>query len=362
VKPRHRAILRELLAQPTAPFAESAVVEVVRRWADRRGVCFRRDRAGNVLLHHERRGSSAGGHWLFAAHMDHPGFIACRQRGRDLWAEFRGGMARRYFRGGRVRFFSPEGEVLAEVRSVAKAADGPWLACRLRLGRAAEVPAGTVGMWDLPAMAVAGKVLSSRACDDVVGTAAVICAVDEIVSRPLPVRVTALLTRAEEAAFVGCLAACRLGSIPRDAFIVAVETSAAQPAAPLGSGVVVRVGDKTRTFDPSLTAHISAVAAELAKRDRRFGFNRQLMPGGTCESTAYAIFGHAAAGLCVPLGNYHNQGPRGRVAPEKVHTDDFSSLVKLLVAVALERRRPEQTDAALKRRLAGLLRARGKYL
>ena len=362
MKPRHRTILRELLAQPTAPFAESAVVAAVESWARRRGVSLSRDRAGNVLLRWRRRGASAGPHWVFAAHMDHPGFIVTSQRGRRLWAQFRGGVGRRYFPGSRVRFFSPAGEVLAEVRSVARAADAPWLTCRLTLSRDAEVPPGTVGMWDLPAMAVRGHLLFSRACDDVVGTAAVICALDELVSRRLPARVTALLTRAEEAGFVGCLAACRLGSIPRRSFVVAVETSAAQPTAPLGGGVVVRVGDKVRTFDPSLTAHISAVAADLAARDRTFKFNRQLMPGGTCESTAYGIFGYVTAGLCLPLGNYHNQGPGGRIAAEKVHANDFACLVKLLVALALERRRPEQTDAALRKRLVELLRTRGRYL
>jgi len=126
--------------------------------------------------------------------------------------------------------------------------------------------------------------------------------------------------------------------------------------------VVVRVGDKVRTYDPSLTGFVSGVAEGLARRDRRFRHVRQLMSGGVCESTAYALFGYIAAGLCLPLGNYHNQGPRGRIAPEQVDTGDFDSLVKLLVAVAADTGGPAAADRTLKRRLDGLLRTRGKYL
>ncbi|MHC4717936.1 MAG: hypothetical protein ACYS5V_13260, partial [Planctomycetota bacterium] len=240
MKPRHRTILRELLSAPTAPFIEDAVVEAVRRWAVRTGVGMTRDAAGNVLLRH--RGPRAGRRrWVFAAHMDHPGFAAVSRRGRRLWAQFRGGVGAEYFAGSRVRFFAPEGEVVGRIESARKTKDRWIRHCRLALSRPADVPAGTPGMWDLPAMSVRDRTLASRACDDVVGTAAVLCAIEEIAKRRLRCRVTALLTRAEEAGFVGCLAACENGTIPGGAFVVAIEASKAQPAARLGDGVVIRV-------------------------------------------------------------------------------------------------------------------------
>ena len=153
------------------------------------------------------------------------------------------------------------------------------------------------------------------------------------------------------------------------------KTSKAQPKAALGDGVVVRVGDAARTFEPSLTAHLTAVAESLARQDKDFKFTRQLMPGGTCESTAYVMYGYRATGLCIPLGNYHNQGEgsrpssisgqgdlRGRIAVEQVNTADFESLVKLLVGLAADSRTPADTDAAAKQRLEGLLKQRAKYL
>jgi endoglucanase len=144
--------------------------------------------------------------------------------------------------------------------------------------------------------------------------------------------------------------------------VVAIETSKAQPAAKLGDGVVIRVGDKARIFDPCLTGHLVSVAGDLAKADHSFRFTRQLMPGGTCESTAFVMFGYTATGLCLPLGNYHNQGPRNRIAAEQINLGDFESLVKLLTGLARDKRKPADTDKALKARLDGLLDQRAKYL
>lgn len=295
--------------------------------------------------------------------MDHPGFVARRRRGRQLWADFIGNVGGEYISGARVRFFAPDGEVCGTVATSRPIKDFARLgfACRIELDRPAAVPAGSVGMWDLPAVRIRGGRLASRACDDVAGVAAVLCALDEIRSRRLDADVTALLTRAEEAGLIGCLAACRDRSIPDDSLVVAVEASKAVAGAALGAGVVVRVGDAIRSYDPALTGYISAVAATLAKRDRNFRHVRQLMPGGVCESTAYSTFGYVAAGLCLPLGNYHNQGP-GRIAPEQIDTGDFTSLVKLLAGIATDGRGPEHTDAELTKRLRRLLAARRRYL
>ena len=48
--------------------------------------------------------------------MDHPGFVATRQRGLRVWAEFRGGVAAEYFVGSRVRFIDGGAEAAGVVR------------------------------------------------------------------------------------------------------------------------------------------------------------------------------------------------------------------------------------------------------
>ncbi|MDY7009527.1 MAG: hypothetical protein SVV80_02095 [Planctomycetota bacterium] len=355
-------ILSSLLSQPTAPFHEEKIIEQVRRWAHRRRADFRRDKAGNVFVHYHK-GRRKGPRWVFAAHMDHPGFVVRFNRGRSVWADFFGSVEREYFPGSSVRLFCPDGEILSTVRSVRAEKGSHALLCRLEPDKPADVPVGTVGMWNLPAMRIRRKRLVSRACDDVVGSAAVLCAMNEVISRKIDTDVTAMLTRGEEYGFVGALAACEdHESIPRDAMIIAIETSKVMPKARLGDGVVVRVGDAMRTFDPSLTTHVTAVARALSKRDRNFRFVRQLMPGGTCESTVYNMWDYMTTALCLPLLNYHNRAPNGRIAAEQIHTDDFASLVKIIVAIAAEKKNALRTDLDMKKHLRHLLKTRRKYL
>jgi putative aminopeptidase FrvX len=391
VKKWHEEVLRDLLSVPTAPFAEEAVVARVRQWAKRLGLTVGSDSVGNLLL--RPRGARRGAaRWFFAAHMDHPGFIVRSQRGRQIEADFIGTVRPEYFPKARVAFFRgmavpamcPTGVppvaagVLAPLRRMGKmpmprlqasllvratvvsarpAPSGTHLLCRLTLAKDAVVPPGTIGMWDVPAFRVTGRRLSSRACDDVAGVASVLCAMGEIARRSPAADVTGLLTVAEEAGLVGATAACQARTIPPGALVVAIETSAAQPRAELGDGVVVRVGDRLWTFDPALTADIAAAAADLGGKDRAFRFTRQLMPGGVCESTAYCLWGHRAAGLCVPLGNYHNQGKGGRIAAEQIDLGDFESLVKLLAALPRSRARVGQAGEAIRKRLAGRVEA-----
>jgi len=94
-------------------------------------------------------------------------------------------------------------------------------------------------------------------------------------------------------------------------------------------------------FDPGLTHHLQEAAASLAAREPSFRFQRALMDGGSCESTAYNLWGVRAGALCLALGNYHNCGPRGAIAPEFVDWDDLEGLIRLLVEAATTWRRHE---------------------
>jgi endoglucanase len=94
---------------------------------------------------------------------------------------------------------------------------------------------------------------------------------------------------------------------------------------------------------PELTNRINDVLTEYQKIDSTFRYQRKLMPGGTCEATAYACYGYASTCLCLPLGNYHNMqnidgvlaGKRpARIGPEFVSCDDFHGLVLMLEIIA----------------------------
>ena len=362
MKQRWLDILKRVMVEPTASFREEAIVAVVKDWCKAGGFTCLEDKSGNLTIKYRRGRKKKGQEWVFTAHMDHPSFVVRRRRGKTLWADFRGGIHQDYFSGGPVRFFTENGDVLAKIKSAKRDKKLGWWCCTLELKKAVKIPAGTLGMWDVPVFKKQGDRLSARACDDLAGVAAIMCALEELKKEKINGHVTAILTRAEEVGFVGAVAACESRTLPKNGKIIAIETSAEQPGAKLGDGVVIRVGDRTWTFDPTLTAHVSKAAALLKKDDKKFNYKRMLMPGGTCESTAFCVFGYQATGLCLPLGNYHNMGPKKRIGPEKIHLGDYASLIKLLVSIPRLNSGPKELAAKLKSRLHDRLETRRSFL
>jgi endoglucanase len=326
---RVAAIARGTLECPTAPYREGAVIAYVRALAARwPRVALRADAHGNLLL--SRRGVRATtAPLVLGAHMDHPGFraLACRRDGRGFRVDalFQGGVRASYFPGARARFHDGGRGVAATVESVR-----PWRGeLRVRLRARAAVAPGSFGTWDLPGFRRSRNdpdLVLTRAADDLAGVAAILALFDAIdaIDPKRRVDVRGLLTRAEEVGFVGAIAAARGGALPRGARIVAIEASKALPHAPQGEGPILRVGDRTSVFDDALTRWLGRVAASLPG----FRFQRRLMDGGTCESTAYQLYGYRCAALCLPLGNYHNMSERGRIAVESIRLSDLVGLVR----------------------------------
>lgn len=351
-KPRRRsavttaAVLRiaaRTMSRPAAPFREGAVIAWVREFAARNPhLALRSDPSGNLEL--RRRGvRSSASPLVLGAHMDHPGFRALRskrlpgRRGFAIDALFLGGVRREYFPGARARFYVGDGDVPATTvaaRVVRAAPDPKSGELRVGLEARAAVPAGSWGVWELPDFRRSPRdpdLLETRAADDLAGVAAILAAL-EVVDRIDPkqsVDVRGLFTRAEEVGFVGAIAAARSGRLPAGARIVAIEASKALPHAPQGAGPILRVGDRTSVFDDGMTRWLGRVAAQLAgPKGNRFAWQRRLMDGGTCESTAYQLYGYRSAALCVPLGNYHNMSERGRIEVESIRLSDLVGLVR----------------------------------
>ncbi len=355
-------ILRELCSVPTAPFAEARVVRCVENFvAARRKLKLSRDRYGNLLI--ESRRAARSPRWVFTAHMDHPGFIARRMRGRKtLVADFHGGVRAEYFKGSRVRFFDGDREVRGVVEDFTVGEDrGYPEQARIRVG--SPVRAGSCGMWDQGPGRIRGSRFLSRVCDDLAGAAAALVMMDDLSRRPPKTPVALLLTRAEETGFIGAIGASMRPQLLRKTDrIVAIECSAMQPYAPQGKGAIIRTGDRTSIFNSSLTYFITRQAAELAKKDKRFKFQRALMPGGTCEATVYDIYGFTAASICVPLGNYHNMDTaRKRIAPEYINLNDWRNMVKLFLYLARTAHTYEPGLKPLRKRIEGRF-ARMKHL
>ena len=332
------SIAARTMACPTAPFREGTVIDWVREFAARcPHLDLRPDAHGNLEL--RRRGVRASrSPLLLGAHMDHPGFraLACAKArdGFRVDALFLGGVRPEFFRRGtRARFHDGDGGGVA-ARVVSARPDRASGELRVRLSARKPVARGSYGTWDLPGFRRAAHepdLLETRAADDLAGVAGIL-AVLEVVDRIDPRRrvdVRGLLTRAEEVGFVGAIAAARGGAIPRGARVVAIEASKALPHAPQGAGPILRVGDRTSVFDDGLTRWLGRVATDLAgPKGDRFAWQRRLMDGGTCESTAYQLYGYRCAALCVPLGNYHNMSERGRIEVESIRLSDLVGLVR----------------------------------
>jgi endoglucanase len=294
-------IARALLEQPTAPFHEDAVrAEIERQLAGLPNVRVERDDFGNVIALYQC--GPAVPRLALAAHMDHPAYVGDK---------FLGGVPQAY-----------------------------------RDRKPPTRDFGAYAMWDLPAFEVREGRIHSRACDDLIGCAAIVATLRELAESGAEAACYGLFTRAEEVGFVGAIQLAKSERLPREVTIVSLETSSERGGlVKMGAGVIVRVGDKTSIFHPAATAQL----VELAKA-HDIPYQRALMSGGTCEATAYQLYGYRTAGLCVALGNYHNCGPDESIAAEFVAIEDVVGLARLC-SVAVRAGELPDPDHALRRRL-----------
>ena len=340
----------ELVVIPTAAGREQRVVDWVRQWANRRReLTLRSDQFGNLEL--RRSGKRSARPIYFVAHMDHPAFVVHRIMGcQQLIAEFRGGVREPYFKGSKILLHQGDGTVVrgvvhGQIRPRDKRRANGFKLFQLSFARSVAAELGDVVTWDTgkpgapsrsPRHSLkAADRLRAPAADNLAGVAAALGAFDTLVQdRELTNDVRVLLTRGEEVGFVGAIGACSTKRIPKQARLIVLEASKSFDDSPIGAGPIVRVGDRVSIFHADLTYQMVRIAEGLQSRRANFRWQRKLMPGGTCEATAFQSFGHASACTCLALGNYHNMNERtGRIGPEIISLSDFYNLIRLLVAI-----------------------------
>ncbi len=333
-----RKILVDMLSIPTAPFAEHQVLAYLERFLRQRKLTdVKRDAAGNLLVRVRRGKRRVKRPVCITAHLDHPGFVVDRAIGKNsVRAFWRGGVPKEYFVGSKVRFDVDGRWVKGRVRSIKTVLrNGIRRVNTARIDVDGAVEPGAIGMWDFPDPRIRGSRIYARACDDLAGAAAMVACIDRLARSRFACDAYFLFTRAEEVGFVGAIAAARKKTIPPQCIVVAMETSSELVDAKMGDGPILRVGDRTSAFTPAVTAHTHRIARELARADKQFRFQRKLMDGGTCESSAYCSLGYDATGLCIALGNYHNVNRKlKKLGPEYVDLDDFDNVVKWFVELA----------------------------
>ncbi len=348
-------LIARVVSAPTAPYHEYHVRQEIESICAEHHLKVMSDRFGNLLV----RVCTAPKlrPIVFAAHMDHPGFEIVRPVSGSCWlARFNGGVPESYFRPGIPLLLMP-GSIPAKLGRPAKEA-------KTFLVRAAKKPviAPAFGVWSVPNFRLEQGRIVARACDDLIGVAAVLGTLIRLARKQAAVHAIGLLSRAEEVGFQGALAAAAGKTLPANSLVVSLETSRELPGVKMGEGVILRVGDRASTFDPEANRFLSGVAAELKTTRKSFKYQRALMGGGTCEATAYQEHGYQSAAVCVALGNYHNAGQRDKILPEYVSLTDVCSMVDFLVELAIRSSRYSRYVAELRQRLRGLLRQARKEL
>ncbi len=376
---QHEQWLLEITGIPTAAGREQRVIAWVEQWVRRRkNVSLDRDKAGNLLLTQSSKGGRSKAQpkpVYITAHLDHPAFVVRDVvDDRTLVMEFRGGVNDPYFKDAAVEVFDSEDVTYAGKVVALDSKATPFKIARVQLIAATHtIWPGDIGRWRFTGIGrqpqVRKGILHAPACDDVAAVAAALSTLDVLRRRKGFEHVGVLLTRAEEVGFIGAIAACKHKSVPKRSRLICLENSRSFTESPIGSGPILRVGDKASVFGPELTNRIGAIMNEHAKKKPDFKWQRRLMPGGTCEATTFSSYGYTSTCLCLALGNYHNmaeidevaRGKRpAKVAPECISVDDYHGLIEMLVVVAGKLDSENVPD--MKARMEELWRERGFVL
>lgn len=342
---KHLDDLLELTSIPTAAGREHRVINWINNWlASRRNLSIKRDRFGNMMIRIKGRRSPRP--LLLTAHLDHPAFVVTRiLDARNVKLEFRGGVKPEYFTNGRITIHdSASQKHNAKITSHKKGKSFRQITARLT-GPTDSLAVDDIATWNLKPAFVRGKRVYTPACDDLAAAAAALAAIDELRKSKAAGDVRILFTRAEEVGFVGAILASESKFIPMNARIIALENSRTFPESPIGAGPIVRVGDRISVFHHGLTFAVTQVADYLTRTNKKskFKYQRKLMPGGACESTAFQAFGYESMCVCLPLANYHNMGDIDAVytgtntkppcaSHESIGLQDFHNLIELLIA------------------------------
>ena len=359
---RERAlnILSRLAVQPAVAYWETGVASAVEMTLDELGVETQVDAYGNIIARVAGKDPAAEPLAL-VAHMDHPGFEAVAYQGDYLIGEALGGVPAASFKAGvPLQIILADGKRLPATTAgrhgddsqrgvlIELAEPRPQVESLDKAGPVQlELPAPVV--FDLPDFQMDGDLIRMRAADDLAGCASILAALAQLSGQPPLGDVYGVFTRAEEIGLMGARLLAESGRLPPDTLVVSLEASRTLPGAEQGSGPVIRVGDAGMTFSADAESVLLRARETLQLQEGGFRVQRQLMSGGVCEASAFALYGYRTTGIAFPLGNYHNGAPDGSIQAEYIHVEDFLGGVQLIVEAAQQM--PEKQNIAFKRRL-----------
>ena len=324
--------LKDLGERPAAPYHEEPVATyILGRLADL-GLSPFRDDFGNVVAHYSNSRSDDPS-IAFVAHMDHPGFEIDDVDDAGPVGTALGGVPEvSLSHPADVLVLTPDGRRV-RARTVEHDVEGRRV--RFDLSEEVEIVPPVPVVFDLPDFELDGDFIRMRAADDLAGCAAALSAMERIVSGGAEADVYAVFTRAEEGGLFGARLMAEARTLPLDTLVVSIESSPVIPGVEQGGGPVIRTGDALYTFDADAEQVLIVARESIRSRKPDFKCQRQLMSGGVCEGTAFAVWGYRATGMAFPLGNYHNattaiRDPNSGFGAEYIRVEDFLGGVELL--------------------------------
>ena len=344
--------LRELGSRPAVPYFEDGPAGYILATLGKMGVDARRDAYGNVIAHYSKGLPSSQPPIAFVAHMDHPGFEITEADDSRIVARALGAVPVASLRKPTpMLVLLPDGRrIPAEIHPLdetmsASRSEGEVL---VRLGSEVSLDPPVPVVFDLPDFVLEGDTIRMRALDDLAGCGSILAALERLVTDGAEADVYGVFTRAEEGGLFGARLLAEAGTLPQETLVVSLESSAVIPGVAQGEGPVIRTGDASYTFDGGAEQVLISARESIRSRNPEFRCQRQLMSGGTCEATAFALSGYRATGIAFPLGNYHNAttripDPDGGVGAEFIKLSDYIGGVELICEAAISVARTEST-------------------
>ncbi|MBI2027798.1 MAG: hypothetical protein HYS98_08390 [Deltaproteobacteria bacterium] len=335
----------KLFSCPTAPYKEFFVQEFAETFCNQHNIPNVRDQWGNIWVGTDSMPTKAKNSKLvFVAHMDHPGFHIRRIIKSGLWeAQWFGGGPTKKIKNAKVMMCEPTGsKISAKIKSFTLNATKTRvekLVVQLdSKDNLSVTPTNFFGYYDFPGFIRRKTKIYTKAADDIGGVLMVLLLAQRLKSKSKKIRepFLGLLTRAEEVGFQGALGSVFSYRFPKHLNFISVETSNYRAGAHMGAGPIIRLGDRMTSFDPGLLFYMRKVALWHSKNYPKFKYQTKLMDGGTCEASAFNLFNLKAAGLAVPLGNYHNEKDNGAPGPEFIDINDVENLILLCETLVLK--------------------------
>ncbi|GEM_PF-7008014 len=326
--------LHHLCNIPTAPFYEQLVLDESEKLAKElfgKNVTITKDKYQNLILHYKKGNAPP---IALVVHSDHPAFhIEPLENKKEFRAVMKGGLNPALMLNTSVQLYSKnqttKGKIIKEET--------------LALESTYLVEADMEGNYsfatlDLPKSSLKGKLFSAPVLDDIASIAVSYVALQQIIEKKIAANIYIVLHRAEEVGFIGAYTVAMQNILPKETIVISLETSSyvieeegvKRELAKVGSGAIIRTGDKTTplyNMDAIYCLHHAAKTFTGKIQERR-------MYAGSCEASLYYAFGYRAAGLCLPLIAWHNNGAlegKKENVCEQVHLDDIESAILYVV-------------------------------